>query len=339
MLRKSETDECHEGVLEASPSHMQMKRVAAYAAIYLLWGGSFLGVHEVVAIFPPFAAAAFRYLLAAVVLLAWSWARGQQAPTRIEVLHTLWTGAAMFTVLFGAVFYSSTLLPSWMVAALVSSMTLWTYVAECLFVDSVKLRSSMLLACAVGIGGILLLAAPGPRRGASGIALAMLLFGTLAHTVAVIAYKRVRMPSSPSICSGLQVLFGGLFLLLISATRGERVPLHSLSAILEIRGAVAMAYLVFGSTALGTVAFRWLMVREPASRIATCSYVNPVVAMLLSVLFLHEAWTVRYLIGSSALVLSALLLWNAQQHVGKDEATPRRRRRAQEKRPPQPEMA
>src|ERR1700678_3284662 len=111
---------------------MGLKRISAYAAIYLLWGGAYLAVRVLVQALPPFLVAGIRYSLAALVLIPVILMRSEQAPTWRQFLNTFWTGAVMLTVGYGAVFWASRRLPSWVVAVLASTTFLWTYLGESL---------------------------------------------------------------------------------------------------------------------------------------------------------------------------------------------------------------
>jgi drug/metabolite transporter (DMT)-like permease len=102
--------------------------------------------------------------------------------------------------------------------------------------------------------------------------------------------------------ASLQMTWGGGFLLLLSAATGELGELPGLWHLWDWHIAFAMAYLVLFASIIAFSAYVWLNARDPATRVASYAYVNPVVALLLGSLLAHERPTpVQY--AGAALVL------------------------------------
>ncbi len=131
---------------------MQLKRILAYTAIYLLWGGSYLAIHFVVQVIPPVFTAAARYSISGLILILFSYFyKRESLPSKRQVGNSFLTGIGMFALGYAGVFWAETRLPSWLVAMLVSTALFWTYCGECLFLRTNRFRLSILLPLLLGL--------------------------------------------------------------------------------------------------------------------------------------------------------------------------------------------
>jgi len=146
-------------------SSHSIKRIPAYAAIYLLWGGAYLAVRVLVREFPPFLVAGLRYCLAAACLVPIILSQRGPAPRRRQVINAVWTGSLMLAAGYGIVFWAEQRLSSWLAAVLVSTSFLWTYLGECFVLRSFRFRPAMLAPLLVGLAGLPLLFEGGGYRG------------------------------------------------------------------------------------------------------------------------------------------------------------------------------
>jgi len=292
---------------------MGIKRIPAYAAIYLLWGGAYLAIRVLVQVLPPFLVAGIRYSLAALILIPVILMRSDRAPTWRQLLNTLWTGALMLTVGYGAVFWAARRLPSWVVAVLASTTFLWTYLGESLVLRSYRFQARMLLPLFTGLAGMPLLVG-GNSHGdhVSMLAVLAVLLGAVSWSVGSLALKRINMPRSYIQTAGLQLATSGLLLLCLSAGLGEWTQLPPMTQIIAWRPIVAMAYLVIAASVVAFSAFHWLIAREPAYLVATSTYVNPMVAMLLGIVAAHERYSPLQLVGALAVLSSIIMIWHLQ---------------------------
>ena len=293
---------------------MGIKRIPAYAAIYLLWGGAYLAVRVLVLILPPFLVAGLRYGLAALLLVPVILMRSDPTPTWRQLSNALWTGATMLTVGYGAVFWAAQRLPSWVVAVLASTTFLWTYLGESLLMRSYRFQGRMLLPLFAGLAGTPLLVGGNSHRDIISVpAVLAVLLGALSWSAGSLAVKRIDMPRSYIQTAGFQLATSGLLLLCISAGLGEWTRLPPIPQIFAWRPIVAMAYLVIAASVVAFSAFHWLIAREPAYLVATSTYVNPMVAMLLGIVAAHERYSPLQLIGALAVLSSIIMIWYLQQ--------------------------
>ncbi len=294
-------------------SSHSVKRIPAYAAIYLLWGGAYLAVRVLVREFPPFLVAGLRYCLAAACLVPIILSQRGPAPNWKQVLNAGWTGVLMLAAGYGIVFWAEQRLSSWLAAVLVSTSFLWTYLGECFVLRSFRFRTAMLAPLLVGLAGLPLLFEGGGYRGGVSFLAALAVFaGALCWAAGSLALKSIDLPHTPVQTAAIQLAAAGLLLLCLSGARGEWANAPSPAHFLAWQPLLAMAYLVFGASVLAFVAFLWLLEREPASLVATSMYVNPIVAMLLGILAAHEHSSPLQLAGALAVTASVLAVWRMQ---------------------------
>jgi drug/metabolite transporter (DMT)-like permease len=292
---------------------MGIKRILAYAATYLLWGGAYLAVRVLIEVLPSFFAAGARYLLAALCLSPFILLPGAKVPSRRQLLNAVWTGLLLLVAGYGVVFWAERRLPSWMVAVLLSTAFLWTYLAESLVLRSYRFRAAMLLPLLVGLAGMpLVVGGASHQVGLSVVPALAVLLGAVCWSAGSVLVKWVDMPSSTIFTVELQLASSGLLLLCFSATLGEWAHGVTMVRIFAWRPLLAMAYLVFGCSLLGFASFHWLLKHEPASLVATSSYVNPLVAMIIGLAGAHEPFSRFQLAGAMAVLGSIVAIWHLQ---------------------------
>jgi drug/metabolite transporter (DMT)-like permease len=293
-------------------SSMLNRRLLAFSAIYLLWGGSYLAIRFVVQVVPPFLAAGVRYSLSAILLLVISFlVLRDKPPSRRQLLNCVGTGLIMFTFSYSAIYWAETRLSSWLVAVISSTGFLWTYLAECIFLRTAHLRTRTVIPLAGGIAGMVLLVGfPFQRTQPNSILAGLVvLASTVLWALMTVALKRIELPRSFVQSAGLQLGAAGLALIPIACLIGEGRHLPPASRIFIAGPILGMAYLVVGASVFAFTAFHWLLARESPSLVATSTYVNPIVAMLAGIVLGHERCTWTQLCGAAAVLLSVILVW------------------------------
>lgn len=293
-----------------SPSPSRARIALAFAAIYLLWGSTYLAIRYAIESIPPFIMAGSRFVIAGVLLYVGSRLTGAERPSRAAWVASAVTGVLMLAIGNGAVTWSETRIPSGLAALLVASAALWMVLLEFLRRNGTRPTRMVILGLALGFGGLALLVGPAALSAARDVdvlASLVLLIASLSWAAGSVYSRLLPRPKSAITASGMQMLAGGLALYLVGAMNGElgRVDLSAVT----MRSGLSVGYLIVFGSLIGYTAYAWLLrVCTPAA-VATYAYVNPMVAMLLGWLIADEAFGTRMVVAA-AIILSGVALIN-----------------------------
>jgi drug/metabolite transporter (DMT)-like permease len=293
----------------AAASGLDPRELLAFAAIYLLWGATFLAIRIAVVEIPPFFTAGVRFLTAGALLYAFMRLRGQPAPDGAEWRGIALTALFLFVATYGALFWAEQYVPSGLTSVIEASLPLIAIALEVFVFRQQPFRWRMLASVALGFGGIAWLLL---RRDAQPFALLpclVILAGGVAWSLGAVLTRSMPKPASPPLTAGAQMMLGGVVLLALSLGTGE---LHSAPHV-SLRAGLALLYLIVGGSWLGFTAYVWLLTRMPVTRVASHAYVNPLVAVALGYLVAGEELTVRMLLASSLVVASVFLILKEPQ--------------------------
>src|SRR5215470_6870626 len=298
-----------------SPAQSSRARlVLAFAAVYLIWGSTYLGIRYAIETIPPLLMMGIRHLLAGAFLYAWVRWRGIPAPRPREWTYPAIIGALLFLGGHGSLAWAEQRVPSGIAALLVATLPMWIVVLARAKGTERKFTGRALVGLAMGFVGVGVLFGPDILRHGGEVNLVgagMVLFGTFLWAVGTIWMRSVKMPESPAISSAMQMLGGGAALMIAAALAHETAGFH-LSAV-SGRSWIALAYLaVFGSI-IAFTAYSWLHMVASPSRVATYAYVNPVVAVLLGWSLASEPISMFTLIATGV-ILAGVALVNAGQN-------------------------
>ncbi len=287
------------------------KTVLAFAAIYIVWGSTFLAIRVLVETVPVFLAAGLRFAIAGLLLFVLVRLRGAAPLSRLEWKNVFLLGGLLFLVPYAGLFWAEKTLPSGVASVLVATIPLWTVFVEAVVFKAHRLHAVQLVAIGLGFAGVIIV---GTGSDPSGGQFALLpCLGLMASTISwsfgTVLSKRLKLPESKATSSGAQMLAGGALLLLISIFAGELHPAPHLN----MPAALALIYLITAGSIAGFTAYIWLLGRMPATTVASYAYVNPVVALLLGYAFGGEAISRQTLWGSAIIVASVILLLRAQR--------------------------
>jgi len=271
--------------------------VLSYAAIYLIWGSTFLAIRIAIGTIPPILMMGIRCVIAGVLLLAVAAIRGDWPRWRAWGDAAL-AGALMFGAAYAALAWSEQRISSGMAALLVATLPFWLALIE--WGRGTRPSLPMLVGLVVGLAGVTLLVAHGLTAPSAAAPIVVIILGELAWAAGTV-YVQPRLPKSLLLNAGMPLTAGGVLLLVVSWSMRE-FPRFDPRA---VSGAslMALAYLtVFGSI-VAFSAYAFLLRVAPASRVSTHAYVNPLIAVALGTGLAGEPFTAS--IGIAAVVIAA----------------------------------
>jgi drug/metabolite transporter (DMT)-like permease len=282
--------------------------VAAFGAIYFIWGSTYLAIVWAIASVPPFLMAGSRFLVAGALLYLWARYRGAERPRPRQWAAATMLGSLFFLVGNGTVVWVEQFLASGLTALIIAMVSVWTALLEWLRPGGTRPSAMILAGIVLGFGGVALLVAPG-RVGGEPVdprAVMMLMGSTFAWALASVGSRHANLPSSTVMAAGAEMLAGGLLLTIVGVAVGE--PGRFEIAQVTARAVVSWLYLtVFGSIVAFT-AFAWLLKVTSPNKVATAGYVNPMVAVFLGWALGGESLSTRTLAASLVIVLAVVLI-------------------------------
>ncbi|MFO1449583.1 MAG: EamA family transporter [Opitutaceae bacterium] len=294
----------------------------AFAAIYLIWGSTYLGIRVAIETIPPFAMTALRFLVAGPILLAIVKAQGTPWPTWAQVRHNTAVGIFLLVGGNGLVAWAEQHVNSGMTALIIGISPLFMVLIEWAWPGGRGPTGLTVAGLVLGFVGVAWLVAPWESSATGGLHLGgvvAILGSCFCWCFGSIYSRHLRNPASPLMSSSVQMIGGGLGLALVAVWHGDwsRFDVHAVSA----RSAGAFAYLVVIGSLVAFSTFVWLLKNSTPARVSTYAFVNPVVAVILGWYLAEEPVNGRTVI-SATLIVAAVVIITLQKAVAASPAPP-----------------
>jgi drug/metabolite transporter (DMT)-like permease len=285
---------------------------AAFAAIYVIWGSTYLALALTVRSVPPLLLMAARCLAGGAILYGFATATGAATPSARTWVRAALCGVLFFVGCHGVLADAQQRVPSRLAAVLLATIPLWLMLLQALFPGSERPAWTTTAFLVPGVAGVALIAWREASTSAVHAGDVLLLLGAaLSWAVGTLISERAPKAFLPVALSGLELLAGGFALLALSAVRGELggFELSQVSAV----SAAGWAYLTLLGTVVAFAAYIWLLKQVSPTLVATYTFVNPIIAVLLGWAVLGEtptAWTVA---GAAVVIASVAGLLIARE--------------------------
>ena len=279
---------------------MNLKVIFAFLAVYLIWGSTFTAIVYGLESFPPFLLAASRFFLAGVIFALMTKGQGFKGITRGQLSKEVLVGI-LITTANALVCWVEQFISSGVTALIVGAMPIWFILFNWLGFEKKIPHASAIVALMIGFAGIAAISmdnlhSPDWR---------MVLVLIVSNCLWVIGSLLIRgNPSSLKYNNRatIQMLSGSIFLFLLSTLFGEKL-LH-----VTTQGYVSVIYLAVAGTIVAYSSYSYLLRTVSPEMTSTYALVNPLLAMLLGVIWLNEPFTARLALASSLIILSVMMV-------------------------------
>lgn len=261
---------------------VRLSVLVSFAALYVVWGSTFLAIRYAVETIPPFVMMAARCFLGGGILLGIGFARDSRArlPDARQWAAAAVIGLMLFVCCHGVLAVVEQHVASGMAALCLATIPLFVPLLAWTTGASGRPTARLGVALLAGFAGVALLVASQGETGGLRVGWALLLlFTALSWAAGTVATRHLVQPPAPLIAAAAPLLAGGVVLSVISVASGEAAGFHP-SAV-SATSAGGLAYLVVFGTVCTFSAYIWLLRQVPPARVATYAFVNPVVAVLL----------------------------------------------------------
>lgn len=282
--------------------------IAAFAAVYIIWGSTYLAIRFAIETMPPFLMAGVRFTLAGALLYGWSRWRGVAAPKRVHWRSTLIIGGLLLMAGNGGVTWAEQHIPSSLASLLVAIVPLWVVLLDWVRPGGSRPNGLVLTGVLMGLAGMFLLVGPSGESGEAlnPLGVISILIATSCWAIGSLYSRNAQLPDAPLLTTGMEMLCGGALLLLVGTVSGEW-PRVNVSAI-SLQSLLALVYLIVFGAMIAYTAYVYLLKHTTAARASTYAYVNPVVAVFLGWAFANEALTERTLIAAAIIIASVFVI-------------------------------
>ncbi len=279
----------------------------AFAAIYIVWGSTFLAIRFAVQTIPPLLLMGARHLTAGLLLFGWLWLRGFEWPDRRVWLDALLSSGFCFLGCHGILAWAEIYVPSGLAALLAGSLPIWMVLLARARGQESELNAKLLSGIALGFAGLIVLmplGVRGERRELAG-AVAIVL-GEVLWAVGAIYARGIKPRTPPTTFAAMQMVCGGGLLSAVGLGLGEGA--HLTAASFTARSVLSLAFLIVFGSLLAFTAYTWLLRVSSPAVVSTHSYVNPVVAVFLGWAMAGEGVTLRTVAGTAIILASVALI-------------------------------
>lgn len=287
----------------------RLRLIVAFTLLYVCWGSTFMAIAVAVKNMPPFMMGATRFLASGLLMLGYCALTGRKLwPSRNELLVLAAIGILLLSGGNVSVGWAEKYVPSGLAALILAVTPLWVALIEAFILRKARLSRKGLVGLALGMVGLFILL--WPRIQSTSALGRMELLGCLVLIVAALSWtcgtllsKYSKVSVDPFTATGWQMFCAGMFNLAGAAVLGQIGEAHWNWAAIG-----SIAYLVTGGSLLGFTAYIWLLEHVATAKVATYAYVNPVIAVILGTIFLHEPLDAYILAGTAVIVGGVVLV-------------------------------
>jgi len=295
--------------------------ITAFAAVYIIWGSTYLAIKYAIDTIPPLLMAGVRFLTAGAVLMTWArFTADYEKPKKEHWRSALIVGTLLLLFGNGGVVFAERYISSSLAALIVAMEPFWVVILSWMWLRSSRPNLKVVSGLIAGFFGVwLLISGHGPTGGGGQSSYMLwatlaLVGGTFFWAAGSLFGLRAAAPRSAIQTAGMQMVSGGLVLLVASALFGEWSSFYfSHVSAVSIYG---LFYLVLFGSIIGFTAYSWLLRNAPPPMVATYAYVNPIVAVLLGWLIAGETFTGQMLLGAGVIVSSVVLITSQEKDEG-----------------------
>ena len=289
---------------------MRARLIAAFAAVYIVWGSTYLAIRFAVETLPPLLLAGARFAIAGgIVLLSSRLYARDKAPTRLDWRTGFVSGGLLLVGGNGCVVWAEQRVPSGITALLVAVVPVWMVLLDWLRPRGRRPHAFVFIGLALGLGGLALLVGPGATSGNDrgfGAGALVLVLASLSWAAGSLYTQQAPKASTGMNGAATQMVAGGGLLVLVSALTGELAHLDLAHA--TTRSLLAFLYLVTFGSLVGYMAYIYLLSHTTAAKASTYAYVNPVVAVFLGWALAHEPVTQRTFVAAAVILAGVAII-------------------------------
>ena len=292
--------------------------ILAYATVYIVWGSTYFFIQKALAGFPPFLLGSLRFIAAGLLMMGWCQIKGENIFDLSTIKSAAVSGLLLLFVSNGIVIWVEQFLPSAMVAIMVSTTPMWFILLDKpKWGENLGSRSTI-IGLLIGFTGVIILFSERVIGAFSSIqnktellGLAMLVIGSMSWAGGSLFSKYKTSNGSVIVKTSWQMFIAGIAFVPCGIVSSDFTDIQW--AAIPLDAWLSVLYLIIFGSIIGFSAYVWLLKVQPAAKVSTHAYVNPVVAVLLGIFFADETITSVQILGL-VIILGSVLLINLDKY-------------------------
>jgi drug/metabolite transporter (DMT)-like permease len=293
------------GAAAAKPNRVTV--VLAFLSTYIIWGSTYLAIRFAIETIPPLYTAGLRHLTAGTILLLWCFAK-RLRPTMAQIRASIVVGVLFFLIGHGTLHWAERYVPTGLSALLFAAEPIFVFFLSALAAKQWGMNGTLLAGVVLGLGGVALLVGrtalhSTPMMLTGSIAI---LIGVFSWSAGIVYSRKSHLSGHPLLLSALSLLAGAVLLLTTGTILGEwrDFSFHAVTR----RSWLGLAFLVVFGSVITFTAYNWLLEHYSPTLVATHTYINPIVAVLLGWFFAGEAITLNLCIATAMVIVAVFLV-------------------------------
>jgi drug/metabolite transporter (DMT)-like permease len=281
--------------------------ILSFLSIYIIWGSTYLAIRYAVETIPPLYTAGIRHLTAGTILLVWALVKGLR-PTWPQLRASVVIGFFFFLVGHGLLHWAEKIVPSGLASLLIAIEPIMVFLLSSAAARTWRLNGLLLAGILLGLFGVgMLLRGTGVEaaRGTT-VGSVMILVSAFSWSVGIIYSRSSHLSGRPLLLSALSLLSGAVMLLFTATVVGEAKEF--VFSQITVKSWLALGYLILFGSVIAFTAYNWLLEHYSPTLVATHTYVNPVVAVLLGWAYGGEALTMKVAMAAALVVVAVVLV-------------------------------
>jgi drug/metabolite transporter (DMT)-like permease len=302
------------GVLEATAPNSAVATkpnritvVLAFLSTYIIWGSTYLAIRFAIETIPPLYTAGLRHLTAGTILLLWCFAK-RLRPTAAQIRASIVIGVLFFLIGHGTLHWAERYVPTGLAALLFAVEPIFVFFLSAFAAKQWRMNGTLLAGVVLGLGGVALLMGrtalhSSPMMLTGSIAI---LIGVFSWSAGIVYSRKSHLSGHPLLLSALSLLAGAILLLTTGTILGEwrDFSFHAVTT----RSWLGLAFLIVFGSVITFTAYNWLLEHYSPTLVATHTYINPIVAVLLGWFFAGEAITLNLCIATAMVIVAVFLV-------------------------------
>ena len=285
------------------------KLIVAFASVYIVWGSTYLAIRFAIESIPTFLMAGTRFLISGILVYAYLRVRGRDKPTYKEWQIESGIGLLLLAIANGSVVMAEHTVPSGLTSLIVATVSIWMVLLNWLWNKTERPNVGIALGIVIGFIGLIVLV--GPQNISDGtnvdpFGALLLLFAAFTWAAGSVYSKTAHHPKSPMMSAAMQMISGGIFLLMFSALNGEFSDLNL--SLVSDKSALSLGYLIVFGSIVGFGSYVYILRHASPAHVGTYAYVNPVIAVLLGWALADEIVDEQILIAATLIIFSVILI-------------------------------